>query len=83
MQFDAPLPADIDLNFGILEYYEDGFVVDRTVTTHTFEAGSTTALVPLAGIGFIPNFKWPTGLYWVYAYHGGEKIAELYFDVAP
>ena len=83
IQFDAPLPADIDLTFGILEYYEDGFVFDRTVTEHNFKAGSTAALVPLAGIGFIPDFSWPTGLYWVYTYHAGQKIAELYFDVAP
>ena len=83
IELDAPLPADTELTFGTLEYYEDGFVFDRQVLDVEFEAGSVVGIAPLSGIGFIPNYQWPTGLYWVYAYHDGQKIAELYFDVAP
>ena len=82
VEFAAPLPADRELAFGMLEYFEDGWVFDRTVTQHTFEAGSTNALVPLGYVGFIPNFRWPAGLYWVYAYYAGQKIGEFYLDVS-
>ena len=83
IEHDEPLPADTELTFGTLEYHEDGFVFDRQIVTETFEAGETQSIAVLSGIGFIPNFSWPPGLYWVYAYHAGQKIAELYFDVAP
>lgn len=83
IEHDEPLPADTKLLFGTLEYHEDGFVFDRQITTETFEADETQSIAVLSGIGFIPNFSWPPGLYWVYAYHNGQKIAELYFDVAP
>lgn len=83
IEHDEPLPADVELTFGTLEYYQDGFVFDRQIVTETFEAGAHRSIAVLSGIGFIPNYSWPPGLYWVYAYHGGQKIAELYFDVAP
>lgn len=83
IEHDEPLPADTELTFGTLEYYEDGFEFDRTVLSATFEAGDTQSIAILSGIGFTPSFSWPPGLYWVYAYYRGEKIAELYFDVAP
>jgi len=83
IEHDEPLPADTELLFGTLEYHEDGFVFDRQILTETFEAGETQSIAILSGIGFTPSFSWPPGLYWVYAYHAGQKIAELYFDVAP
>ena len=83
IEHDEPLPADTELLFGTLEYYEDGFEFDRQIVKETFEAGATQSIAFLSGIGFIPEFSWPPGLYWVYAYHAGQKIAELYFDVAP
>ena len=83
IEHDEPLPADVELDFGTLEYYEDGFVYDREIVTETFEAGATQSIAMLSGIGFIGNFSWPPGLYWVYAYYRGEKIAELYFNVTP
>lgn len=83
IELDVPLPADTKLRFGTLEYYEDGFVFDRQEIDVEFEAGSVVGIAPLSGIGFTPNYQWPTGLYWVYAYHAKQKIAELYFDVAP
>lgn len=83
IKHDAPLPADTELAFGVLEYYEDGFVYDRDIVTETFEAGATQSIVILSGIGFIPNYSWPQGLYWVHVYCcGGQKVAELYFDVS-
>ena len=83
IEYDAPLAADTELEFSVVEYYEDGFVFDRTVLTETFAAGETETLATLNGIGFIPDFPWPVGIYWVYAYHEGQKIAEIFFDVAP
>ena len=83
IEHDEPLPANTELLFGTLEYHEDGFVFDRQILTETFEAGETQSIAVLSGIGFTPSFSWPPGLYWVYAYHAGQKIAELYFDVAP
>lgn len=83
IEHDEPLPANTELLFGTLEYHEDGFVFDRQILTETFEAGETQSIAVLSGIGFTPSFSWPPGLYWVYAYHARQKIAELYFDVAP
>ena len=79
----APLPADTEVVFNVVERFEDGFVYDRDIVTETFEAGATQSVAILSAIGFTPNFSWPQGLYSVYVYHGGQKIAELYFDVAP
>ncbi len=79
----APLAADVELDFAVVEYYEDGFVLDRTVETVGFSAGRPGTIAVLAGIGFIPDFRWPTGLYWAYAYHGGQKVGEIFFEVAP
>ena len=81
--YEEPLPVDTELDFAVVEYYEDGFVFDRTAVTRTFAAGRPGSVTILAGIGFISNFRWPTGLYWVYAYHGDQKVGELFFDVAP
>ena len=83
IEHDEPLPADTELLFGTLEYHEDGFVFDRQEIDVEFEAGSVISIAPLSGIGFPPSFSWPPGLYWVYAYYAGQKVAELYFDVAP
>ena len=78
-----PLPEDMEVEFELVEYFQDGWVFDRTVTEVTFEAGETSGLVPVGGIGFIPNFKWPTGLYWFHVYHEGQKISEMYVEVTP
>ena len=83
IEHDEPLPADAELTFGTLEYYEDGFEYKRTIVSENFVAGETRSIAILSGLGFIADYQWPTGLYWVYAYYAGQKIAELYFEVAP
>ena len=77
------LPAERELEFEIVEYYEDGFVFDRRTYARTFKAGYTGAYKSFCCIGFIPDYRWPTGLYWVYVYHEDQKIAELRFEVTP
>lgn len=83
IEHDEPLPADTELTFGTLEYYEDGFVYKRDIVSENFETGATHSIAVLSGLGFIRNYQWPAGLYWVYAYYAGQKIAELYFEVVP
>ena len=78
-----PLEEETEVEYEFVEYYQDGFILDRTVTTETYPAGYEGGLTALGGIGFIPNFKWPTGLYWFYVYQDGRKIAEMYLDVTP
>ena len=78
-----PLAEETEVEFEFVEYYQDGWVFDRTTTTATFEAGEDGGLVPVGGIGFIPNFRWPTGLYWFHVYHEGQKIAQMYVEVTP
>ena len=79
--FSRELPADRELEFEMVEYYEDGFVFDRTTGTATFEAGTTKYGLSFCCIGFIPDYRWPTGLYWFYIYHEGRKIAEMHLDI--
>ena len=78
-----PLDQDTEVEFELVEYYQDGWVFDRTTTTHTYPAGYEGGLTPVGGIGFIPNFRWPTGLYWFYVYHQDQKIAQMYVEVTP
>ena len=80
---DGPLPEEREVEYEMVEYYEDGFVLDRTTFTTTYPAGYSRDATSLCCIGFIPNYRWPTGLYWVYVYNEGRKIAELYLDVTP
>ena len=83
IQMAEPLPEDVDLEFEFVEYFQDGWVFDRTTTEVTLEEGENFGLVPVGGIGFIPNFKWPTGLYWFHVYHDNQKLTEMYVEVTP
>ena len=78
-----PLPAEREVEYEMVEYYEDGFVLDRRTYTVTYPAGYDWDYTAFCCIGFIPNYRWPTGLYWVYVYHEDRKIAELRFEVTP
>ena len=78
-----PLAQDTEVEFELVEYYQDGWVFDRTTTTRTYSAGYEGGLTPVGGIGFVPNFRWPTGLYWFYVYHQDQKIAQMYVEVTP
>ena len=78
-----PLPEDTEVEFELVEYFQDGWVFDRTATTRTYLAGYAGGLTPVGGIGFIPDFRWPTGLYWFYVYHQDQKIAEMHLEVTP
>ena len=78
-----PLPNEREVEYEMVEYYEDGFVFDRTTYTATYEAGYDRDSTSLCCLGFIPNYRWPTGLYWFYVYHEGRKIAEMHLEVTP
>ena len=78
-----PLPEDTEVEFELVEYFQDGWVFDRTTTTRTYPAGYAGGLTSVGGIGFVPNFRWPTGLYWFYVYHQDQKIAEMHLEVTP
>ena len=83
IQMAEPLAEETELEFELVEYYQDGWVFDRTITDVTLDAGDGRAVVPVGGIGFIPNFKWPTGLYWFEVYHKGQKVSQMYVEVTP
>ena len=83
VSYDRELLADHELEFEIVEYYEDGFVFDRSTYTVPFPAGYMGARLRFCCMGFIPDYRWPTGLYWTYVYHEGRKIAELHYEVTP
>ena len=78
-----PIPEDTEVEFELVEYFQDGWVFDRTTTARTYPAGYEGGLTSVGGIGFIPNFRWPTGLYWFHVYHDGQKIAEMHLEVTP
>ena len=78
-----PIPEDTEVEFELVEYFQDGWVFDRTTTARTYPAGYEGGLTSVGGIGFIPNFRWPTGLYWFHVYHDGQKIAEMNLEVTP
>ena len=78
-----PLPEDTEAEFEFVEYYQDGWVFDRTTTARIYPAGYEGGITAVGGIGFIPNFRWPTGLYWFHVYHEGQKVAEMYVEVTP
>ena len=83
VSYDRELLADHELEFESVEYYEDGFVFDRSTYTVPFSAGYMGARRGFCCMGFIPDYRWPTGLYWTYVYHEGRKIAEFHYEVTP
>ena len=66
----------------IVEYFEDGFVINRrsiTVTAQYGYIGGTRWL----SVGPPPYRRWAPGRYWVYVYEQGRKRAEVAFEVTP
>ena len=70
------------LQFEVVEYFEDGFTNSRRRVPVRFEsqfAGGTQWL----SVGPTTPLRWAPGRYWAYVYESGRKIAEVQFDVAP
>ena len=69
-----------DLELEVVEFYEDGFVANRRVSTLSADAryiGGTQFF----SVGPQPPSRWAPGRYWVYVYEGDRKIAEVEFEV--
>ena len=70
------------LQFEVVEYFEDGFTNSRRRVPVQFEsrfAGGTQWL----SVGPTAPLRWAPGRYWAYVYESGRKIAEVQFDVTP
>ncbi len=68
------------LQFEVVEYFEDGFTNSRRRVPVQFEsrfAGGTQWL----SVGPSPPLRWDSGRYWIYIYESGRKIAEVQLDV--
>ena len=67
------------LQFEVVEYFEDGFTNSRRRVPVQFEsrfAGGTQWL----SVGPNPPLRWGAGRYWIYIYESGRKIAEVELD---
>ena len=70
------------LDFEVVEYFEDGFPYRRD--TFTFEAESNyIGGTQWLSVGPGPEQDWAPGRHWVYVYHEGRKVAEVEFEVTP
>ena len=70
------------LDFEVVEYFEDGFPYRRdtfTVEAESSYIGGTQWL----SVGPGPEQDWAPGRHWVYVYHEGRKVAEVEFEVTP
>ena len=68
------------LQFEVVEYFEDGFTNSRRRVPVQFEsrfAGGTQWL----SVGPNPPLRWGAGRYWIYIYESGRKIAEVQLNV--
>ncbi len=71
-----------DLELEVVEFYEDGFVANRRVSTLSADAryiGGTQFF----SVGPLPPSRWAPGRYWVYVYEGDRKVAEVEYEVTP
>ena len=66
----------------IVEYFEDGFVIDRRAITITARYGYIGGTQWIS-VGPPPLRRWAAGRYWVYVYEQGRKVAEVAFEVTP
>ena len=70
-----------ELNFDVVEFFEDGFFYRHKSRTARFKAGWDQAWSWFS-IGPDPESRqWKPGNYWVYVYHEGRKVAEVEFQV--
>ncbi len=73
-------PQDLELE--VVEYFQDGFVNDRSPVQISFDpqfVGGTKWL----SVGPAAPLRWAPGRYWAYVYEAGRKVAEVQFDVTP
>ena len=69
-----------DLELEVVEFYEDGFVFNRRVSTLNADAkyfGGTQ----FYSVGPLPPSRWAPGQHWVYVYDGDRKVAEVEYEV--
>ena len=70
------------LEFELVEYFQDGFTNNRRRVSVQFEsqfAGGTQWL----SVGPTAPLRLGAGHYWIYVYESGRKIAEVQFEVTP
>ena len=83
MKYSYAISGDpVQLEFEMVEYFEDGFTNGRRrvpVTLNAQHIGGTQWL----SVGPTAPLRWAPGRYWVYVYEGGRKVAEVQFDVTP
>lgn len=67
----------------LVEAFQDGLTFTRRETTRVLEPDWTAPFSRLP-IG-VPRLQepWATGLYFVYVYHEGRKVAEVTYEVTP
>ena len=84
LHFSYPrIQEEQELRFDVVEFFEDGFAYRHRNRTSTFKAGWTGSWSWFS-IGLDPERrKWNPGRYWVYAYHEGQKVAEVEYLVTP
>ena len=73
-------PHEVPLE--IVEYYEDGFAFRRgngTLIAESRYIGGTMRF----SAGMPPSRRWAPGHYAVFVYAGGQKVAEVYYEVTP
>ena len=71
-----------ELNFEIVEYYEDGFPYRRDTLTIQAERRYSGG-VQWISVGPGPSQEWAVGRHWVCVYHEGRKVAQVEFEVTP
>ena len=74
--------GNLDRELEVVEFYEDGFVFNRRVSTLNADAkyfGGTQ----FYSVGPLPPSRWAPGQHWVYVYDGDRKVAEVAFEVTP
>ena len=80
--YDYAVSSPREVQLELVYYFEDGFVFDRRSVSFTakpeYIGGSWWLRV-----GVPPSKRWAEGRYWVYVYHGGQKVAEVEYEVAP
>ena len=73
-------PHEVPLE--IVEYYEDGFAFRRGIGTLIAEGRYIGGTMRFSA-GMPPSQRWATGHYAVFVYAGGQKVAEVYYEVTP
>ena len=70
-----------ELVIEVIQYYEDGFPYEEFITSLAVDSANAGG-VDIYQVGQTLGDEWAPGIYWVYLYHEGEKVAEVAFEVA-